>query len=309
MEKEILVSICMITYGHEQFITEAILGVAMQQCNFEWELIIADDHSPDQTEEQVEIALRNLNIKNVNYTKHSKNKGMMDNFIWALDQCKGKYIALCEGDDYWSNPLKLQKQIDFLEAHPDYVMSFHQGSNYYQESMKMENFINDPELLKGKLGPKEVIRLGGNLCPTNAMVFRNNVIEYPNFFLQAKSGDRALCLLLLEKGKFHFLNKNMCVYRVHEGGVSRGLSKQKIIAFKESNIEVLNAFNSYSNYKYQYQIKREISSQIRNIFICDPHYLFKTKYLNRINIKHFALSLTRIFINTCSLPLSKTNSF
>lgn len=308
MKKDPLVSVCMITYGHEKYIFEAILGVAMQQCNFEWELIIADDASPDATEKKVDLAIKTSKIKNIHYTKHSPNKGMMPNFIWALEQCKGKYIALCEGDDYWTDPLKLQQQIDFLETHPAYVLSFHQGTNYFQKNNSTAPYISDATLLSGVLSPKEVIRLGGNLCPTNSMVFRNKVLEYPDFFINAKSGDRALCLLLLEKGKFHFINKNMSVYRVHDGGVSRNLSRQKTIEFKESNIELLGAFDAYSNYNYHSIIQKEISSQIRNIFIYDPSYLFKTSYLNRINMVHLMLSMSRILINKCSLPIFKTNS-
>jgi glycosyltransferase involved in cell wall biosynthesis len=114
--RDIFVSVIMITYKHEQFIAKAIEGVLMQKCDFEVELIIADDCSPDKTEEKVFQIIKN-HPKNswIKYTKHKTNKGMISNFNWALNQCKGKYIAMCEGDDYWTDPLKLQKQVDFLE--------------------------------------------------------------------------------------------------------------------------------------------------------------------------------------------------
>ena len=99
------VSVCMITYGHEKFIEKAINGVLMQECNFEIELILANDCSPDSTNEKVKHCIdshpRGHWIKN---TMHPKNLGMMPNFIWALQECNGKYIALCEGDDYWTDP-------------------------------------------------------------------------------------------------------------------------------------------------------------------------------------------------------------
>ena len=122
------VSVVTITYGHEKYITETLDGVLMQQYDGPVEFIIANDNSPDATDEVVKKyflenpAPSNFEIK---YTKHETNKGMMPNFIWALEQTTGKYIALCEGDDYWIDPLKLQKQVDFLESNPDFVLSGH----------------------------------------------------------------------------------------------------------------------------------------------------------------------------------------
>ena len=105
------VSVVMITYGHEKFIREAIEGVLMQECDFEVELILANDCSPDQTDSVIQDIIKN-HPKGcwIKYIRQENNIGMMPNFIFALKQCKGKYIALCEGDDYWTDPLKLQKQ-------------------------------------------------------------------------------------------------------------------------------------------------------------------------------------------------------
>ena len=97
----------------------------MQQYEGPVELIIADDNSPDATDEVVKKyfsenpAPENFEIR---YTKHDTNKGMMPYFIWALEQATGEYIALCEGDDYWIDPLKLHRQVDFLEQNTDYSM-------------------------------------------------------------------------------------------------------------------------------------------------------------------------------------------
>src|SRR5690606_34101688 len=121
-----LISVCMITYNHEAYIKQAIEGILMQQTNFDVELIIADDCSTDRTEtiirELIENHSENFKIK---YYRHDINIGMMPNFIFSLKKCTGKYIALCEGDDYWTDPLKLQKQVDFLEGNPEYGICFH----------------------------------------------------------------------------------------------------------------------------------------------------------------------------------------
>jgi len=117
------VSVVMITYAHEQFIKQAIEGVLMQQCDFDVELIIADDCSPDTTESIVnDICQTHPNASWIKYTKHKNNLGMMPNFIFALEQAEGKFIALCEGDDYWIDPLKLKKQVDVFKKYPETVI-------------------------------------------------------------------------------------------------------------------------------------------------------------------------------------------
>ena len=128
--KNTLVSVVMITYNHEKYIQQAIEGVLMQKINFHIELIIADDTSPDQTENIVKkIIVEHPNGHWIKYTKHKFNKGVSKNFTWALKQAKGKYIALCEGDDYWTDPLKLQKQVDFLEENENIGLVSTQRSN------------------------------------------------------------------------------------------------------------------------------------------------------------------------------------
>ena len=115
----------MVTYNHEKFISEAIEGVLIQQTNFSFELIIANDASTDGSDKIINEFIANHPKGNlIKYFKHEKNVGMMQNFTFALGHCKGKYIALCEGDDYWTDPLKLQKQVDFLEANEDYCDLF-----------------------------------------------------------------------------------------------------------------------------------------------------------------------------------------
>ena len=120
------VSVCMITYGHEKFIEQAINGVLMQECDFEVELIIANDCSPDRTDAVIQNILKNHPRASwIKYIKHEKNLGMMPNFIFALQECQGKYVALCDGDDYWTDAFKLQKQVDFLESNPKFGICFH----------------------------------------------------------------------------------------------------------------------------------------------------------------------------------------
>jgi glycosyltransferase involved in cell wall biosynthesis len=112
-----LVSVHMITYNHERYIANAIEGVLIQQTGFDFELIIADDCSTDNTHSIIQHYINNHPMGNcIKYFPQTKNLGVMPNFSFALRQCKGKYIAVCEGDDYWIDPYKLQKQVAALEA-------------------------------------------------------------------------------------------------------------------------------------------------------------------------------------------------
>ncbi len=138
----VFISIIMVTYGHEKYIREAIEGILMQRGDFNFELIIANDASPDATNQIVSEILKNhTNSDKICYIEQEKNIGMMPNFIFALQQAQGDYIALCDGDDYWTDPYKLQKQVDFLEANPDYVLSFHKVKILKPNGELVEDFI------------------------------------------------------------------------------------------------------------------------------------------------------------------------
>jgi len=117
-ENSPLVSIICITYNHEPYIAEAIEGVLMQKCSFPIELVIGEDCSTDNTRKICEEYANKSEL--IKLLPTETNLGMMPNFIRTLQSCTGKYIAMCEGDDYWTDPLKLQKQVDFLEANAEY---------------------------------------------------------------------------------------------------------------------------------------------------------------------------------------------
>ncbi len=236
-----MVSVVMITYGHEQFIKQAIEGVLMQQCDFEVELIIANDCSPDNTESVInELRGNHPNANCITYTRHTSNKGMMPNFIWALQQAKGKYIALCEGDDYWTDPLKLQKQVDFLEANEDYVLCFHKLDILKVDGTIVEDFITKVPEKHETL--EDLARLG-NYIHTPTVVFRNVIKGFPFEFSQSPIGDYFLYMMLVEHGKFKYINEVMAVYRFGTGVYSNLLSSQQFKKWLRSNILIL----SYSN--------------------------------------------------------------
>ena len=260
MRNNILVSVCMITYNHEKFITQAIEGVLIQQTDFPIELIIGEDCSTDGTRE-ICIAYQQKYPEIIKLQLPEKNKGMVRNFIENMQAAKGKYIALCEGDDYWTDPFKLQKQVDFLEAHEDVSMCFHNATIIDVKG----NIIGDHRRYnKDQYAPiKDIILGGGGFCATASLVFRTQYIksDYPDFCLKCHVGDYALQLYLSFKGKIYYLDNAMSVYRY---GISNSWSQtfQKTdfsLKVKKwiSEFELLDGIDALFGFKYSSVITKK----------------------------------------------------
>ena len=207
------ISVVTITYGHENFIEQTLDGVFMQDYKGEIEFIISNDHSPDATDRVIKdyLAVKEIPINfTIKYTQHEVNKGMMTNFIWALEQASGKYIALCEGDDYWTNPLKLQKQVEFLETNQEYVLTFHPVQILNTDGVLVEDFITKvPENYEYQ----ETLASGNNYIHTPSVLFRNIITSFPPEFMLSPIGDYFLYMILTNHGKIKIMNDTMAVYR------------------------------------------------------------------------------------------------
>ncbi len=218
-----VVSIMTITYNHAPFIRDCIQGVLMQKTSFPYEMIIGEDCSTDGTREIVmEYAQKYPEI--IKVITSDTNVGVAENATRTSRACRGKYIAMCEGDDYWTDPDKLQKQVDFLEAHPDFVMCFHNTLLTYEDGR--------PSLLR-HLQPwdtcslEELIVNFNDYSPvvtaghTSSLVFKNGMLKkVPAGISKSMSGDIPLQILLAQYGKAKFINEVMSVHRVHAGGIS-----------------------------------------------------------------------------------------
>src|SRR5579863_10267113 len=194
------VSVHMITYNHEKYIADAINGVAFQKTNFPIELIISDDCSTDKTRQIIEkftIMYPDL----LRPIFREKNIGSMANFTDTFSYCSGKFIALCEGDDYWSDPYKLQKQVDFLENNPNYVGCFHNTEERYEDSMVKSSFLYSNLPQAQNVSFKDLA--AGNLIPTCSVIFRNfNIDPLPAWYSTLPIGDWPLHLINSAKGDF-----------------------------------------------------------------------------------------------------------
>ena len=211
------ISACIVTYNQEKYISECLQGIVNQKLSYDFEIIIGQDNSTDETHRIcLEYSLRYPTL--IKYFPRDKNLGMIGNWTKTLEQCTGNYIALCEGDDYWTDPYKLQKQVDFLQANPDYVLSFHKVRILKPDGSLVPDFITN---VPDNYETQETLAQLGNYIHTPSVVFRNIIKEYPKEFSLSPIGDYFLYMLLAEHGKLKYLEEEMAVYRYGVGVISK----------------------------------------------------------------------------------------
>ena len=242
----------MITYHHEKYIKQAIESVLDQITDFEFELVIANDNSPDKTNEIVtEIMATHANGFKIKYLNNVTNLGMMPNFVYAIKNCKGQYIAMCEGDDYWIDNYKLQKQVDFLDQNKGYSICFHLAN------VEKNGVIEKDEITVKSNQTTTIKDLSkGNYMHTCTVVYRNNLFKrFPKYFEKAPVGDYYLHLLNSRFGEIYCINEVMSVYRLHPESY---WSSKKQSERTEIWIDFLENIKSNFNYKVQYDIQEQI---------------------------------------------------
>ena len=281
--QEPLVSIFICTYNQEAYIEETLDSFLMQECDFKFEIVIAEDNSRDNT---LKICKEYARKKKgfINIIAREKNLGLIENFFQGITKCKGKYIAMCGGDDYWIDKTKLQKQVGFLESNDGFVIT-------YTDSTMINNngdIISNTEVGTVNLRDfsKSELQKGAFISP-RTMVFRNildfNKINYSGIFQE----DAFLISLLGEYGKGKFLeNIKPSVYRILKNGIW------------SSQTEIERLFSSRSTFKrliFLHKNKPEINryykdlvhhNMSRALYLSISHK--KTKYV----IKSYLIGLT-----------------
>ncbi len=263
-----LVSICSITYNHAPYIRQCLDSMLMQQTNFDYEIIINDDCSTDGTTEiikEYESKYPHI-IKPIYHDENQYSKGVRGMFAkFVYPQAQGKYIAICEGDDYWTDPLKLQKQVDFLESHPDYTMCFTRAAYFSQRQNKIiKDFRSYKQSQKAKA--EDVIWEGGHFMTTCSIVFRKEILDtYPDYCRKCHVGDYPLQIYGAMIGNVYYLDDSTGVYRMDNptswcGQFTSTLTAKNISKF-QSEIDMLNGLaQDYPQYKKV--IKKTIANYI-----------------------------------------------
>lgn len=289
MDKSIpAVSICCAAYNHVHFIRQCLDGFVMQKTKFPFEVLIHDDASTDGTQDIIrEYEAKYPDIIKPIYQKENQySKGVRVSLVYNYSRVRGKYVALCEGDDYWTDPYKLQKQVDFLETHPDYVMCSHQFNRYWQADGRLEE-IADPHFKGADYDLSNLI--GGRwLSQTLTVMYRRSALNLQDYEKYGMSMDMILFYALLKHGKGYCLPDVMAVYRYHKGGVwsEVSLNQRRILEFK-ARIAIYNREHSYEAALFlAYQFAKALS---RTLLISN-WTLFMT--VARILNKHFGWRFT-----------------
>jgi len=254
-----LVTVVCITYNHEQYISNAIDGFLMQETDFPFEIIIHDDASTDKTAEIIKEYERNYPeiIRPVYQTENQYSKKVR---LWldiTFPLARGKYIALCEGDDYWSDPYKLQKQVHFLEARPDYELCVGGFTRLVQSTREMKDIIKSPKNKDpGMNGFTFSLNdmANGWITKTLTAVIRKNVLDKIDFSVYKHTRDIHLFYHMVKDSRAFYFMEIFGVYRVHSGGVN---------SMKQGRV---NSNAAYNCYKELYEQNRDEFTRIMNRF-------------------------------------------
>jgi len=242
---EPLVSVAMLAYNHAAFIAEAIEGVLMQKTDFPIEMVIGVDSSQDNT---LEIVLRyqELHPQIIRVLVPEQRLWMHKNCVLTLKSCRGKYTAMCEGDDFWIHPRKLARQVEFLEANARASGSFHDCFVLQQSSGQKELRVGEKEI---DSDPDVASIIRDNNIATCSMIFRNVIpaSELEEWLGCTRKSDFMLALLVARRGPWHYFDDPMSVYRVHQGGIWSGAGERERYAHNIQFWEVLMNSSTYAN--------------------------------------------------------------
>jgi len=253
------VSIVTITYNHERYIAQAIESVMKQETEFDYELVIGEDCSGDNTRAIVE-SYHQRYPDMINLLPAKPNMGGYNNFVQTLRACRGDYIAILDGDDYWTDPHKLQKQVDFLDSHPDCTLCFHNVEEVYTDEDR-------PPRIFYRAGLSEILTIEDLLdktyiLPVSAM-FRNGLVadELPQPFRKLPLGDWPRFVLLAQQGQIGYINEVMGAYRQHAGGgfcLKKG-NLDDLIRLRLAQLESYRVVNEYLDCRYDKIMRRRMA--------------------------------------------------
>ncbi len=254
MEKNIMVSVYCLAFNHEAYIRDALEGFVSQKTDFPYEVFVHDDASTDGTAAIIrEYAEKHPQIiKPILQEENQYSKGIKIMHTHILPRMTGKYIAICEGDDYWCDPQKLQTQVDFLESHPDHSACVH-------NTLRKDMADGSQQLMFGgdayTVTPEKAISHGSAAYQTSSLMYRRELaLERPAFVTSIKGiGDYPLAIYLSLKGKIHYSPKVMSVYRANvNGSWTKRVEADpvKLAKVNESIIAMLQMADEFSEGKY-----------------------------------------------------------
>lgn len=285
------VTVFMISYNQQDYIIEALENVLSQKTNFQFQVILSDDRSTDSTQDFVDQFLKNHPRKDsVIFIKQEKNLGWMPNFIFTLKKCQesgAKYIAMCEGDDFWTDENKLQKQIDLLEKNPDVVLACHQYKELYNDG-STKDF---PYFRKDFFQGKDTFKFSQEdfedfmKIQTMTIVFRSSALDLSIREKYDYYCDTHIKHHILDHGLGLYTNDFHAVYRIHGKNVFASLKKRQQSEFAYNVYKDLIKNNNSKRYKKLLNIVMKNRIEIE---LASGKHRFLNLYLHKLLFQQFA---------------------
>ena len=274
-KEEIKVSILCLVYNHEAYLRECLDGFIKQKTNFRFEAIIHDDCSTDKSKQIIEeYAEKYPNIIIPIYENENQySKGIKIITEILMPNMRGKYFALCEGDDYWIDEYKLQKQFDFMEEHKQYSLCTHNALLVDVNSNTVGKV--EPTLNNRDIPCEEFIINGGGFIATNSIFAPSYLTKQLPEYFKIRSADYTWQIYLSSQGKTYCFSEYMSAYRINVPGswTRRNMNNEnKITEWLCKNNELLKAINKETNNKYQNAINERIIKNQISIYEMTGNY-------------------------------------
>ena len=291
------VSVQIITYNHEKYIAQAMESALMQVADFDYEIVIGEDCSTDSTRDIV-IDFQERYPERIRLLLHEKNIGASFNDVQTYQACRGQYIALLEGDDYWTDPFKLQKQVDFLDNHPECAICCHDVKWIYEMEVENQGFFSPPN--QKKIYTLDDLLTGGTIFATCTTMYRKGLFgEYPEWFYAMPTGDWPRNLLNAQHGDIGRISECMATYRVHDGGVWSSMDRIQRFKSRIKGYEMIQKYLDLSD-----PSKKKLNAKLFKIYylLCDIYVkngdlanarTYLKKYIRHLRDGRGAISVRR----------------
>lgn len=269
-DDDVLVSICCTAYNHEEYIEDALQGFLIQQTNFAFEIIISDDCSTDNTTKIIKEYVKKYPsiIKPILLDENQYSKGALPIRDFILPEVKGKYIALCEGDDYWTDPAKLQQQVDFLEQNTEYIGCGHNTRFLVNGELTDRLFVSQANKKYSYVFEDFI---DSAYLHTTSLVFRydsdhmGQIKQYLGMYSSIKRNDVFMLLVFSKSGPIKYMDKTMSVYRMNDGGIWSGANDEaQLIMFLHGCVDFSYIFGDEYKDKFLYSFANTFSEGLKD---------------------------------------------
>jgi glycosyltransferase involved in cell wall biosynthesis len=249
------------TYNHEKYIAQALESALMQKTNFEYEIIVAEDCSIDQTRSIV-LDFQRRNPEKIRLVLPAENLGSAGNrvFAQAFELAQGEYVALLDGDDYWTSAKKLQRQVEFLELHPDCALCFHNALRIYEDGSRVALPHNFPG--QKPISVLEDVVQSNFIAGCTPMLRKDAAGRFPEWYYNVPHGDWSLYILCAQHGKIGYIDEILGIYRIHNQGF---WSKRDAIQKLEEIIAYYETMNANLDFRFNDIVQPLVSARRKEL--------------------------------------------